>query len=147
MFHLRNQNEKHEMARISKDRVCYRDEGGHETRIYSHCDVRNGEAHARTNHADDTGDEDADDAGDGEPGEAVEGARKSADEGWDGEDACIEHEAEFTVGERTESDLAGEELAAGGKDGENDSAEGEDFAADGSEEDEACVAHVVDYGM
>ena len=124
--------------------IGYADEGCNETRIYSHSDVRNGEAHARANHADDTGDEDAEDAGDGEPGEAVESARERADEGWDGEDARIKHEAEFTIGERTEGDLPGKELAAGGEDGENNGAEREDFAADGAEEDEACVAHVVD---
>ena len=135
------------MARISENRVSYTNEGRNETRVYSDRDVRNGEAHAGTNHADDTGDEDAEDAGDGEPGEAVEGARKSADEGWDGEDACVEHEAEFAIGEGTEGDLAGKELAAGGEDGEDNGAEGEDFAADGAEEDEACVAHVVDCGM
>ena len=135
------------MARICENRVSYRNEGRNETCVYSHRHVRNGKAHARTNHADDTGDEDAEDAGDGEPGEAVEGARKRADEGWDGEDACIKHEAEFTVGERTEGDLAGKELTAGGEDGEDDGAEGEYFAADGAEEDEACVAHVVDCGM
>ena len=135
------------MARICENWISYTDEGGHETRINSHRDVRNGEAHARTNHADDTSDENAEDAGDGEPGEAVECARERADEGWDGEDARIKHEAEFTVGERTEGDLAGKELAAGGEDGEDDGAEGEDFAADGAEEDEACIAHVVDCGV
>ena len=132
------------MARISKNRICYADERSHKARVYSHRDVRNGEAHARTNHADDTGDEDAEDAGDGEPGEAVEGARESADEGWDGEDARIEHEAELTVGEGAEGDLASKKLAACGEDCEDDGAEGEDFAANGAEEDEACVAHVVD---
>lgn len=131
------------MARISKNWICYGYEGRDETGVYSHGNVRNGEAHACTNHADDTGDEDAEDARDGKPGEAVEGARESADEGWDGEDARIEHEAEFTIGERTEGDLAGKELASGGEDGEDDGAEGENFTADGAEEDEACVAHVV----
>ena len=135
------------MACICEDRVSYTDKGRDETRINSHRDVRNGKAHARTNHADDTGDEDAENTGDGEPGEAVEGARKRADEGWDGEDARIEHEAEFTVRERTKGDLAGKELAASGEDGEDDGAEGEDFAADGAEEDEACIAHVVDCGV
>ena len=91
MFHLRDQNKEHEMASISEDRVGYTDEGGDETRVYSHGDVCNGEAHACTNHADDTGNEDAEDTGDREPGEAVEGARERADEGWDGEDARIEH--------------------------------------------------------
>ena len=132
------------MARICKNRIRNTDEGRDETRIYSHRNVRNRETHARTNHTDDTGDEDAEDAGDGEPGEAVEGAREGTDEGWDGEDARIEHEAEFAIGERTEGDLASKELAAGGEDGEDDGAEGEDLAADGAEEDEACVAHVVD---
>ena len=132
------------MPRIGKNGIRYTDEGSHETRVHSHSNVRYGEAHARTNHADDTGDKDAKDARDGEPGEAVEGARERADEGWNGEDARIEHEAEFAIGERTEGNLAGEELAAGGEDGEDDGAEGEDFAADGAEEDEACIAHVVD---
>lgn len=131
------------MARISENWISNRDEGCNETRVYSHRDVGNGEAHARTNHADDTGDENAEDAGDGEPGEAVEGAREREDEGWDCEDACIEHEAEFTIGERTEGNLAGKELATGGEDGEDDGAEGEDFTSDGAEEDEACVTHVV----
>lgn len=134
------------MASIGKDRVGYAYEGDHETRVYSHGDVRNGEAHACTNHADNTGDEDAEDAGNGKPGKAVEGARERADEGWDGEDARIEHEAKFTIGERAEGDLAGKKLATGGEDGEDDSAEREDFAADGAEENEACVAHVVYLG-
>ena len=131
------------MARISKNWICYGYEGRDETGVNSHGNVCNGEAHACTNHADDTGDEDAQDARDRKPGKAVKGARESADQGRDGEDARIEHEAEFTIGERAEGDLAGKELASGGEDGEDDGAEGENFTADGAEEDEACVAHVV----
>ena len=131
------------MACISEYGVGYTDEGGHEARVYSHGDVRNGEAHACTNHADDTGDEDAEDARDGKPGKAVEGARERADEGWNGEDTRIEHKAKFTIGERAEGDLAGKKLASGGEDREDDSAEGEDFAANWAEEYEACVTHVV----
>ena len=134
------------MASISEDRVGYRNKGGNEARVYSHGDVRNGEAHACTNHADDTGNEDAEDARNGKPRKAVEGARERADEGWDGEDARIEHEAEFTIGERTEGDLAGKKLASGGEYGEDDRAEGQDFAANRAEEDEACVTHVVHLG-
>ena len=131
------------MARISENRVRYTDEGGHETGVYSHGDVCHGEAHACTNHADDTGNKDAEDAGDREPGEAVEGARERADKGRDGEDARIEHKAELTIGERTEGDLTGKELAAGGENGEDDSAEGENFAANGAKENEACITHIV----
>ena len=143
MFHLRDQNKEHKVASISENWVGNTDEGGDEARIYSHGDVRNREAHACTNHADDTGDEDAEDARNGKPGETVESPRERADEGWDGEDARVEHETELTIGERAESDLAGKKLASGGEYGKNDGAEGEDFAADGAEEYVARVAHVV----
>ena len=41
--------------------------------------------------------------------------------------------------------MPGEDLAASGHDGEDDGAEGEELAQGGATEDEAGVAHVVDF--
>ena len=70
----------------------------------------------------------------------VELAREAADQHGNGEDARVQHQAELALGERCEGDLACQKLGAGGEDGEDDSAEGEDLATDGAEEDVACVA-------
>lgn len=91
------QGSTNEVTRIRKHGICDADEGRHEISLHRYTEISNREADACANHADDAGDDDADDAGDAEPGQTIKGAREGADECGDGEDAGVEHKAEFAV--------------------------------------------------
>ena len=68
MLHLRDEDEEHEVARVSKHWVRDRDERGHEIRLHRYAEIGDGEADACADHADDAGYEDAEYGEDTEPG-------------------------------------------------------------------------------
>lgn len=113
VLHLGDEDEEHVMPSESKDRVRDADKSGGEICRFDERVRRKGKADPRADHPHDARDEDADDGGDGQPGEVVERAGQGKQEGWDGEDACVEHEAELFVAQGGEGDLSGEELSAG----------------------------------
>lgn len=98
-------------------------------------------------HAYDTGHENADARWNAQPGEGVERPREGQNEGGNGEDSSIKHQAELVFREHAQSDLAGEQLRSRCEDGENDGSSCEDLSQDWTSHDQACITHVVDLGM
>ena len=76
MFHLRDQNEKHEVSCIRKHRIRDADESRNKTRVRGDADTSDRETDACANHAHDTRDQDTEYAGNAKPGQPVEGAGK-----------------------------------------------------------------------
>ena len=133
------------MARIREYRVGDADEGGHEVarQRYGGDSVRRGIG-ACGGHSDDAGDQDAEGAKGGKPRESVEGAGDGEEEGGDGEDSGIEHKAQgIGRGQSAQSDLTSQKLGAGTANSEDDGAPGKDLTADGTEKNEAGVAHAM----
>ncbi len=134
------------LTRIREHGIGDGDESSDEIRRHSHterpplCRIDTGSDHPH--HARDY---DADHTSDTEPSETVQSARQSTEQGRDREDASIQHQAQLTVRKGGQGDLAGEQLTAGSKHGEDDGPETEQFPAEPAEEDESCVSHVVNY--
>ena len=93
-FHLRYEDEEHEVARVGEYWVCNGHKGGHEVgRPREINGPPRDWVQTRADHADDPRDDDGGDGGDAEPREAVERSRKGEEKCWNGEDARVEHQA------------------------------------------------------